>query len=40
MLLTFIVLILSIVALLGWYLHKVSRDISQIDWDWDDDEIL
>lgn len=40
MLLTFIVLILSIVALLGWYLQKVSRDISQIDWDWDDDEIL
>lgn len=40
MLLTFIVLILSIVALLGWYLYKVSRDISQIDWDWDDDEIL
>lgn len=40
MLLTFIVLILSIVALLGWYLHKVSRDISKIDWDWDDDEIL
>ncbi|ENT6846023.1 hypothetical protein ACRTC9_00575 [Vibrio vulnificus] len=40
MLLTFIILILSIVALLGWYLQKVSRDISQIDWDWDDDEIL
>ncbi len=40
MLLTFIILILSIVALLGWYLQKVSRDISQIDWDWDDDEVL
>lgn len=38
--LLFIVLILSIVGLAWWYLHKVSRDISQIDWDWDDDEIL
>ncbi|MGC9404532.1 hypothetical protein ACP43V_18920 [Vibrio genomosp. F10 str. 9ZC157] len=40
MLLTFIVLILSIVALIGWYLHKVSRDIANIGWDWDNDEIL
>lgn len=38
--LLFIVLILSIVGLIWWYLHKVSRDISQIDWDWNDDEIL
>ncbi|XHY20701.1 hypothetical protein ViNHUV68_14080 [Vibrio sp. NH-UV-68] len=38
--LLFIVLILSIVGLIWWYLYKVSRDISQIDWDWDDDEIL
>ncbi len=38
--LLFIVLILSIVGLTWWYLHKVSRDISQIDWDWDDDQIL
>lgn len=40
MLLTFIVLVLSIIGLIWWYLPKVSRDISQIDWDWDDDEIL
>ncbi|MDO6639362.1 hypothetical protein Q4557_05230 [Shewanella sp. 5_MG-2023] len=40
MLLTFLVFIFSIVALLVWYLHKVSRDISQIDWGYDDDEIL
>ncbi len=33
-------LILSIVGLIWWYLHKFSRDISQIDWDWGDDEIL
>lgn len=38
--LLFIVLIFSIVGLIWWYLHKFSRDISQIDWDWDDDEIL
>ncbi|CAH0525937.1 hypothetical protein VHP8226_01419 [Vibrio hippocampi] len=35
-----IVLILFIVALLGWYLLKATRDLSQFDWDWDDDEIL
>lgn len=38
--LLFIVLILSVVGLIWWYLQKVSSDISQIDWDWDDDEIL
>lgn len=38
--LLFIVLILSIVGLIWWYLQKISRDMSQIDWDWDDDEIL
>ncbi len=40
MLLTFIVLVLSIVTLIGLYVHKVSSDISQIDWDWDEDECL
>lgn len=31
---------LLFIVLIWWYLQKVSRDISQIDWDWDDDEIL
>ncbi|CAH8208598.1 conserved hypothetical protein [Vibrio aestuarianus] len=39
MLFTFMILTFFIIALLGWYLQKISRDISQIDWDWDD-EIL
>lgn len=38
--LLFIFLTLSIIGLICCYLHKVSRDISQIDWDWDDDENL
>lgn len=40
MLLTFMVLLLSIIAWLGWHLHRVSRDIFQVDWDWGDDDIL
>jgi hypothetical protein len=40
MLFIFIVLTLFTAVLLGWYIHKVSHDISQIDWEWDDDEYL
>ncbi|WP_394229816.1 hypothetical protein [Shewanella colwelliana] len=32
MLFAFMILTLFIIALLGWYLQKVSCDISQIDW--------
>ncbi len=40
MLFAFMILTLFIIALLGWYLQKVSCDISQIDWGWEDDEYL
>ncbi len=40
MLFTFMILTLFVIALLGWYLQKISSDISQIDWEWDDDEYL